>query len=357
MLPLDIVAKLHECTNTDFIGTRDLWFSRLSLSSKAVIAGLILEGPELAYEMRTLARKIKRFRYSIVIPENRVEIAKTFAFVGWVFIVVGLWGELKAGAKIEDLSAHIQGCNEARLAEVTENAGTAKNSAKESEAASTKAKEDSAKAVSSASNAMALASGARQEADSFENDITSAKTQAAEAESHLADALQRAAKAEAELNRLKTPRSLVHSEELIAALKPFSDSEYTLNVFMDDESIQFTKAVAVALKAAGWVRKQPASISFGIPTVEIVFDQGVAEHVPACLATGISLNAHAKESLAVLRALPSQSLPKTVQAAGVLNSAIARSISPPDERNVVTGVLDPKPAEGIPMTICVGKKP
>jgi len=173
----------------------------------------------------------------------------------------------------------------------------------------------------------------------------------------LADALQRAANAEAELTRLKTPRSLVHSEELVAALKPFNGSEYTLNVFMDDESMQFTKAVAAALEAAGWVRKQPAGINLGIPSMDIVFGQGAAEHVPACLATGISLTAHAKESLAVLQALPSQSLPKTVQAALVLSAALAQSISPPDERNVVTGVLDRKPAEVIPMTICVGKKP
>jgi len=121
--------------------------------------------------------------------------------------------------------------------------------------------------------------------------------------------------------------------------------------------MEFTKVVARTLEAAGWVRKQPMGINIGIPTVEIAFDQSGTEHVPACLDTGISLRAHAKESFETLKSVSVQSMPKTIQAALALKSAIALSISPSDERNVVSGILDPKPAEGIPMTICVGKKP
>jgi hypothetical protein len=130
MLPPDIVAKLHECANTDFIAARDVWFSRQSWFSWAVIIGLLLEAPELGYEMRALVRKIKRFKYSILIRPNRVEIAKVLAFIGWIFIVGGLFGELRAASKIEDLSAHIQECNEAKVAEATEHAGDAATSAR-----------------------------------------------------------------------------------------------------------------------------------------------------------------------------------------------------------------------------------
>jgi hypothetical protein len=274
---------------------------------------------------------------------------RRFDKVGIVFFALAVLAEIVAypyGQRNDTLSAQVIGSLDAKSKEAYSNASSAL----------TKSGEAETKAATESASAMNIARGARLEADTFEADIKSAKKQAAEAESHLADALQRAADAEAELFRLKTPRSLVGSDKLIAALKPFSGTEYTLNVFMDDESIQFTKVVAGALDEAGWVRK-PAVIALGIPTMEIVFKQGTSERVPACVDTGISLRAHAKESLAVLQATPVASLPKTVGAAFALKSEIAASISPSDERNVVNGIIDPKQEEGIPVMICVGKKP
>jgi len=236
-------------------------------------------------------------------------------------------------------------------------AGQAEASASTADASATEASSKSGEAVTSAGNAVNLAKGARQEADSFEKDIASANKTATEAEKHLAEALQEAAQAEAELNRIRSPRSITNEPALIAALTPFKGTEYMLNVFMDDESLRFTKVVAGALDAAGWVRKQPTVMNIGIPTFNVVFKQGSTEAVPACVETGISLHAHAKESISALQSLPLQSLPKTLKAASALKSAIASSISPPDERNVAVGVLDPQPGDGIPMTICVGKKP
>jgi hypothetical protein len=323
-----------------------------------IFTGFVVVG--LGFDLFVIIKEFrddwKEFRYGEIHPyENHLPKRPSISLVvlgllGTALIVSGVAGELYVDVKAGKIETQIREANDNLLSLIIREAGDAKDSALIALDAATKAKDASTSAVTTAR-------GARLEADSFEADIKAAKEQAAAAESHLADALERAAKAEAELTRLKTPRSLVHSEELVAALKRFNGSEYTLNVFMDDESIQFTKAVAGALEAAGWVRKQPAGINLGIPSVEIVFDQGVAGYVPACLATGISISAHAKESLAVLQALPSQSFPKTVQAAIALSSVIARSISPPDERNVASGILDPKPAEGIPMTICVGKKP
>ncbi len=126
MLPPDIVAKLHECATQSFIAARDNWFVWLSRSTKCVVVGLILELPELACETVSFARsRIDRLRYRVLLPEDRLEKAKLVAFVGWFLIVVGVAGEWYAGAKIDDLSARIQGCNEARLAEVAEQSGDA----------------------------------------------------------------------------------------------------------------------------------------------------------------------------------------------------------------------------------------
>src|ERR1700730_14377449 len=106
MLPPDLVAKLNECAKTNLIGTRDVWFSRQSIFSWAVILGLVLEGPELMYDMLSIVRSnIQRFRYSIILLENHVERAKVAAFIGWILIIGGLLGELRAGSKIVSLSA------------------------------------------------------------------------------------------------------------------------------------------------------------------------------------------------------------------------------------------------------------
>jgi hypothetical protein len=65
-------------------------------------------------------------------------------------------------------------------------------------------------------------------------------------------------------------------------------------------------------------------------------------------------------SVNTIKRLPADefpSLPKTVQAALILKNAISPRIFPPEERTVSEGVVDPKAAENLPMTICVGKKP
>ena len=245
---------------------------------------------------------------------------------------------------------------QAAAANALATATDAANKAGKAEASLGKAESEAKSAENSASNAFTIADGARKEADTFEADIVLAKKQATDAESHLADALKQAANAEAELYRLKTPRSLIHVDELIDALKPFNGTEYALNTFMDNESSEFTKLVASALDASGWVRKQPTKLQLGIPTIEIFLGR-TAERVPACLDTGFGIHMHAKESLAILQSLPNNLLPKSVQAAVALKSAIGPSISPTNERNVDEGIIDQRPEENTPLVVCVGKKP
>lgn len=220
-----------------------------------------------------------------------------------------------------------------------------------------KAESEAKGAQTASSNALKLATGAHKEADSFENDIKSAKQQATAAEQHLADALREAAQAQAELVRIKSPRSIVNRDKLTTDLRPFSGTVYVLNVFLDQESTEFIKAVAGALDAAGWVREQPKGMNIGNPTMQIDFGQQGLEYVPSCIESGIGIHVRTKESLPVLQSTPFPSLPKTVQAALTLKVSIAASISPSDERNVVAGVIDTEPGEGLPIRICVGKKP
>jgi hypothetical protein len=81
--------------------------------------------------MLEIARsRIQRFKYRIVLLDRHVELARAIAFVGWIFIIGGLLGELKAGSKIAALSANIQECSDAKVTAATIEAGDASTSAK-----------------------------------------------------------------------------------------------------------------------------------------------------------------------------------------------------------------------------------
>lgn len=293
--------------------------------------------------------------------------------IGIVFFAIAVLAEIAAypyGQRNDELAQQAIGSLDAKVKEAEGNAskavsysGAALGQAtdaltKAGKAANAlgEAESEAKGAQTASSNALTLATGARKEADSFENDIKSAKQQATAAEQHLADALREAAQAQAELDRIKSPRSIVNRDKLTTDLRPFSGTVYVLNVFLDQESTEFIKAVAGALDAAGWVREQPKGMNLGVPTMRIDFGQG-SEYVPSCIESGIGLHVGTKESLPVLQSTPFPSLPKNVQAALTLKASIAASISPSDERNVVAGVIDPELGEGLPITICVGKKP
>jgi hypothetical protein len=298
---------------------------------------------------------------------------RTLNKIGIIFFAVAVLAEFAAyqyGQRNDELAQQAIGSLDAEVKEAEGNASKAVSGSRAALGQATdaltkagraanalgKAESEAKGAQTASSNALTLATGARKEADSFENDIKSAKQQATAAEQHLADALREAAQAQAELDRIKSPRSIMNRDKLTTDLRPFSGTLYVLNVFLDQESTEFIKAVAGALDAAGWVREQSKGFAIGNPTMRIDFGQGL-EYVPSCIESGIGIHVGTKESLPVLQSTPFPSLPKTLQAALVLKASIAASISPSDEGNVAAGVIDREQGEGLPIRICVGKKP
>jgi hypothetical protein len=152
-------------------------------------------------------------------------------------------------------------------------------------------------ASNAASGAVKQAQDARRETDSFEQKIAKAERDASAAEAHLGEAMQRAREAIAELERLRTPRSLIDIDALVSKLRPFTGTEYRLAVFQDDESIQFTKKIEDALHRAGWTRK-PSPYRLGIPSIQ-VFGSDRAQAIPICIETGIQIHFRSEESLDV----------------------------------------------------------
>ena len=196
MLPAELITKLNECASTNFSAVRDNWFDKQTLFSGLVIAGLIFEGPELIHEMLSIARsRIPSFRCAL--SETLVEYAKIAAFGGWILIIVGLLGEMKASSKIVDLSARIQECGDAKVRQAILEAGDAATSAKTARDEADAAKVASGKAQGKADAAENAASRAKVSADAAD-----ARAQAALSQAN--DAARRAGKAEASLGKAET---------------------------------------------------------------------------------------------------------------------------------------------------------
>jgi hypothetical protein len=248
---------------------------------------------------------------------------------------------------------------ESEAAQATRQAGSAADSAKV-------AHQESNAATTASRNALNIASGARKEADSFERDIVSAKEKsadanrkAADAESHLAEALRQAVASQAEINRLKSPRYLLINDKLVSALKPYKGTPYTLNVFQDEEAIQFLKQIAAALDAAGWVRRQPKQLRINIATFTIPIGVGPSEQVEACIDTGVAIHVRVRNPSEIVGKPIGDSTPKNIKAALDLRDSIGPFITPSDTRNVASGIIDPDPEFFFDQSviICVGKKP
>jgi hypothetical protein len=231
----------------------------------------------------------------------------------------------------------------------------ANDKASKAEDASSKAMAESGRATNESSSALGLARSARTEADSFEKDIVSANTQAASAESHLAEALKRSAEARAELNRIKTPRSLLHSEQFVEKLRQFKGVEYTfVSVAQEDEAIRFLKEIDGDLQSAGWTR---TASPHGFPSISPYGKEREQElQVPVGLNTGLQISVDATESIEVLSARADFLLPDHVKAAKALIQLVDADLDPPQE-NPEWSMVHVRRGPTTAIRIAVGKKP
>ena len=272
-----------------------------------------------------------------------------FEKIALICFAVAVLAEIAAypyGQRNDVLSEHIIGSLDVKAREAFTNASNALTKASEAET-----KSDAANTVSGKARDKADAAG--KKADSFEADIVSAKKLAAEAESHLADALQRAANAEAELERMKAPRSLTNASALTDALTAFKGTEYSfIGCFQDQESIDLLVQIDKVLANAGWTRvKPPPQGSFGDIQLNISKDFGV----PVTSRSGIYVGVQSTETVDVLKATPQPMLPTYIRAALALKAGLASGIVPVDEG--LTTPLPADPGNSTSVFIVVGKKP
>jgi hypothetical protein len=245
---------------------------------------------------------------------------------------------------------------EAKSGDALDKAGKAQESLGNAESEANRAQRASSNALGIANDAKQVSHEARQEADSFEKDIVFAKKQAADAESHLAEALKEATNAQADLDRLKTPRSLANVSALVSALEPFKGTQFGfLGVFGDQESTTLAEEICDALKSAGWTPSSAPNSGRG--TTWIVLKDCRVPGVGFSIGTGVKITATSEEKIEVIKVLPESKLPQDIKAAIALKNVLLPSISP-SQPDLATTLVEIMPWSNHEVVLIeVGKKP
>jgi hypothetical protein len=107
---LMILPTINDLMWRDLLSWRDTCFGYLSLSTKAVVAGVAAEAPELLWEIIAIITRWKfRRRFHFSLPEDHAPSwVKVVAFVGWILIVGGVAGEWYSEIKLGDADASIE---------------------------------------------------------------------------------------------------------------------------------------------------------------------------------------------------------------------------------------------------------
>jgi hypothetical protein len=326
----------------------------------AVVVGL---GLDLIVIIKEFWDDWKEFRYGQVHP-CEIHLPKrpsvgllVVGLLGTALIVVGVAGELYVDVQAGKIETQIREANDNLLGLIIQEAGDAATSAKTAheEADAVKGIADEARA--DAKDALEKAQAAQRELAHAEADAAKAQAVASKAlstadkaESHLAEAMKRANELTEQLKRLTTPRSLPHSPQAIASLKPFNGTEYMFTeVCADTECVNLLRDIDSVLGLAGWKRiksphRFPGLVLWGEPKD----DDGAGID----LEPGIKISIESQDLDIDKRSIAD--LPQYIRAAVVLNLTLASNIVPTEN----TG----RPVEkqiGIStaVRIAVGRKP
>lgn len=317
----DTLRGLDALIRADLEAYRDFWFHQLLLATLLVVVGLVLEGPELWYEIISIIRQWCSMPKFSTPEKHAPNWVKLLAFIGWLLIVGGVAGEYVADSFLSRADGFVQKFDEILLNEATRQSSSANAKSAMAYARAAETEKQAAQENSRAAEALKSAEIARKSAEGFQLQIAQANERAANAEA-------RAAEATLELARIKTPRSLTHIPELVATLKPFKGTEYTfLSVCQEEECLVFLKQLDSVLQQSEWKRGKALG---GFPAIK-VFGRDVDFSVPVSLSNGIMIRVESPEPLASLQSLPDDKWPQHIRAAVALNLSLFPNLGPPQD--------------------------
>jgi hypothetical protein len=286
----DTLKGVDDLIHAGLEAYRSSCFNWLLVATGLVVVGLVLEGPELWHEITSIAshsRFTRRFHFSL--PESHApNWAKLAAFVGWLFIVVGVAGEYVADSFVSKADGYVQTFDEMLLTEAQRRtafaserasaayeraAFTEKEAAQENERAARAeqlAQEENARAA----KALESAETARKEAEGFQLQIAQSNERAANAE-------KQAAAANLEIAKLTAPRRFGPEQctKLRIALLPFGQPVFDISVAGTPEAMDLAGNMERCREALGWKEVQGTeNIGFSrgsMPTWGIIVMSGI----------------------------------------------------------------------------------
>jgi len=212
---------------------------------------------------------------------------------------------------------------------------------------------NSTRAQNSASDALTIARGARQEADSFETRLGGAEHKADEADSRVSEALKRVVETTTEIERIRLPRTLVDIPKVAERLRQFKGTEYAFTaVSPDDDSLKLLKQIDRTLQLAEWKR---GKVTYSpVPALQI---SGANDIVEIGVYDGVHIVVDTMESLAEIQSTPTDKLPELVKIGDALNNEIFFGLSPAaDIKDRLPVEIDPGKQTRV-IHIKVGRKP
>lgn len=344
-----LLAKL-EGSQSSFHWWLEFWTAMVAL-------GVILEVVFVVWEY---IEDLHDFRRGIVHPPERPStVLLLLGLFGASLVAVGVSGEWYEEASVEHVETQIRQANDALYLLLSKEAGDAAKSAKiaHDEADAVKGIADEARA--DAKDALAKAQSAQRELANAEAD--SAKAQGAasralstadKAESHLAEAVKRANELTEQLKRLTTPRTLTSVPELIASLKPYAGTQYQwAGLCADAECISLLVNIDGVLEQAGWKRMPSVST---YPALIVFADEptGIAE----TLIPGIRITVEAPNGSELVAKHDVAQAPRQVQAAWVLDLALAANVYPPENQDRTPSVMKIGDGPSTVVRLTIGRK-
>lgn len=247
-LSADAIKKLED-SRDGWQRLRSQHFSDLLLMTKLVALGVILEGPEIVYEIIQLLRRWRKKSTR----EHGPGLITVIGLIGWALVSVGVAGEFWVDSWVNTDDDNIQSINITLLRDAYSSASAAAAAAQSAQDLARGASDIAVPAKASAATALTLARGATAEALSAENDLGKVRADVARVEEKYA------------------PRTLSKTERdaLVAILKSapiHPDSPIEVESFIGaPDGVSFGEEIVAAINDSqtGWRAQYGAENSMG----------------------------------------------------------------------------------------------
>jgi hypothetical protein len=171
----DTLKGIDDLIRLGFEEFRELWFSRLLISTALVVAGLLFEAPEIWHES---IEAIRELCHSCNPRRDIPAWMKLAGTLGWVLIVVGVTGEFVADSFVSKADGFVQKFDEILLADSQRKSGFASERAASAFERAAQTEREASQENERAAQALNAAEAARREAEGFKLQIAQANERA-----------------------------------------------------------------------------------------------------------------------------------------------------------------------------------